>query len=65
MWSSTSFNQGDDGVFFFDWGRVNTAHAMAAQMTRWIGEMMLGESVKVQGVKGSSVVKQVEKGKVK
>lgn len=40
VWSSTSYNQGDDGVFFYDWGRVNTAHAMASQMVRQIGRMM-------------------------
>ena len=40
VWSSTSFNQGDDRVFFFDWGRVNTAYAMASQMVRSIGKMM-------------------------
>jgi TolB-like protein len=40
VWSSTSYNQGDDGVFFFDWGRVNTAHAMASQMAQAIGKMM-------------------------
>ena len=41
VYSSYSHNAGDDGVFFFDWGRVNTAHAMAAQMARAIGERML------------------------
>ncbi len=40
VWSSTSYTQGDDGVFFFDWGRVNTAYAMATQMVRSIGKMM-------------------------
>jgi TolB-like protein len=40
VWSSTSYNTGDDGVFFFDWGRVNTAHAMASQMVQSIGKMM-------------------------
>jgi len=40
VWSSTSYNQGDDGVFFFDWGRVNTAYGMAHQMVRSIGKMM-------------------------
>lgn len=40
VWSSTSYNTGDDGVFFFDWGRVNTASAMASQMVRSIGKMM-------------------------
>jgi TolB-like protein len=40
VWSSNSYNAGDDGVFFFDRGRVNTAHVMASQMTRLIGERM-------------------------
>ncbi|MGA2468881.1 MAG: hypothetical protein ABSH06_31660 [Thermodesulfobacteriota bacterium] len=40
VWSSTSYNTGDDDVFFFDWGRVNTASAMASQMVRSIGQMM-------------------------
>ncbi len=34
VWAIQSFNQGDDGVFFFDWGRMATAHAMTAQMVR-------------------------------
>ena len=49
VWSSVSHNQGDDGVFFFDRGKVNTAHAMASQMTRWIGEMMIAGGKKAQG----------------
>ncbi len=40
VWNSFSRNEGDDGVFFFDWGRVNTAHAMMAEMARAVGEMM-------------------------
>lgn len=40
VWSSTSYNQGDDGVFFYDWGRVNTAHVMASQMVQQIGKML-------------------------
>ena len=40
VWSSDSFNEGDDRVFFFDWGRVNTAHAMASQMVQRVGKMM-------------------------
>ncbi len=48
VWSSVSHNEGDDGVFFFDWGRVNTAYAMASQMTQWIEEMMLGQGKRVQ-----------------
>jgi hypothetical protein len=41
VWSSDSHNEGDDGVFFFDWGRVNTAYAMASQMTRSIVARMV------------------------
>jgi TolB-like protein len=40
-WSSVSQNDGDDKVYFFDWGRVNTAHAMASQMARFVGDMMV------------------------
>lgn len=36
LWSSVSHNEGDDGVFFFDWGRVNTAHALASRMVRFV-----------------------------
>jgi hypothetical protein len=41
VWSSHSHNEGDDGVFFFDVGRVNTAHTMSAKMVRSIGEMIV------------------------
>lgn len=34
VWAALSYNRGDDGVFFFDWGRINTAYAMAAQMVQ-------------------------------
>jgi hypothetical protein len=39
-WASLSYNQGDDGVFFFDVGKVHTAHAMASEMARALAEMM-------------------------
>ncbi len=41
VWSSNSYNEGDDGVFFFDWGRVNTASVMASRMTQAIVNMMV------------------------
>jgi hypothetical protein len=44
VYSSFSQNQSDDGVLVFDWGRVNTAHAMASQMARAIGQKMLQAS---------------------
>lgn len=37
VWSSQSHNAGDDEVFFFDVGRINTAHAMMGWMVRMIG----------------------------
>ena len=53
MWSSHSYNEGDDGVFFFDRGRVNTASAMTSQMIQAIGRIMLEDSKRGQGVAGS------------
>lgn len=53
VWGSNSYNEGDDGVFFFDRGRVNTAHAMASQMVQWIGEKILRDPKRVEGAKGS------------
>jgi len=54
VWSSYSYNTGDEGVFFFDLGKVNTASAVVSPMTWWIGEMMLEGSKGVQEIKGSS-----------
>ncbi len=44
VYSSYSHNAGDDRVFFFDWGRVNTAHAIAARMAQAIAQRMLAPS---------------------
>ncbi len=41
VWSSDSYNKGDDGVFFFDVGRITTAESMAAQMVRNVVAMMV------------------------
>jgi hypothetical protein len=41
VWAALSYNQGDDGVFFFDWGRVNTAYVMASQMVQLAVEDMV------------------------
>jgi TolB-like protein len=32
VWVCQSHNEGDYGVFFFDWGKINTAHTMASEM---------------------------------
>ena len=37
VWSSHSHSEGDDGVFFFDRGKVNTAHVMMGRMVQMIG----------------------------
>jgi len=41
VWSSESYNEGDDGVFLFDWGKVNTAYTMTSQMAQAIGKIMV------------------------
>lgn len=41
VWSSNSHNQGDEGVFFFDVGRINTAGTMAAIMAGRTVDMMM------------------------
>jgi len=51
VWSSISHNEGNDWVFFFDRGKVNTAHAMASQMTQWITEKMLKQRKRVEEAK--------------
>jgi TolB-like protein len=34
VWSVKSYHEGDEGVFFFDWGRVNTAYVLASDMVQ-------------------------------
>ena len=33
VWSSRSHNTGEEGVYFFDIGRIYTAHRLASEMT--------------------------------
>lgn len=40
VWESWSFNQGDDGVYFFDWRRVTTAGALASKMAQAVVQDM-------------------------
>lgn len=40
-WQSTSYNHGDDGVFFFDLGTVHTAEALTCRMVRSTVDGML------------------------
>lgn len=32
VWTCESHNEGDYGVFFFDWGKIHTAHRIASEM---------------------------------
>lgn len=41
VWTVQSYNRGDDGVYFFDWRRVNTAYVMASQMVQLAVEDMV------------------------
>jgi hypothetical protein len=40
VWASRSYNSGDEAVFFFDWGRVHTAHDLAVEMARGTLELL-------------------------
>lgn len=41
IWASESYNKGNDRVFFFDYGRINTASALASEMTRSLVDAMI------------------------
>ena len=41
VWSSLSRNNGEDGVYFFDIGKINTAHKLAELMVERISERMV------------------------
>jgi hypothetical protein len=43
VWSSMSYNDGEDGVYLFDWGKVNTAHGLTKRMIQSIGERIIKE----------------------
>jgi hypothetical protein len=34
VWTVQSHNEGDHGVFFFNWGKINTAHSLASEMVQ-------------------------------
>ena len=42
-WASTSHSRGDQGVFFFDLGRIHTAYRLATLMVREVVAQALGE----------------------
>jgi len=44
-WTCMSYNRGDDGVFFFDWRRVHTAHQLASSMVHEAIETLVGKNV--------------------
>lgn len=41
VWSSRSYNDGEETVCLFDWGKVNTAHVLTSRMVKAIGEMVV------------------------
>lgn len=41
VWSSNSYNEGNDGVFFFDSGKINTAFSLSSEMARAVTEMAI------------------------
>ncbi len=43
VWSSRSRNEGNEGVYLFDMGKVNTSDVMTGQMARAVVEMMVGK----------------------
>lgn len=42
VWSSDSYNDGTDGVYFFERGTTRTAHALATQMGTLVAGMIAG-----------------------
>ncbi|MDH4027410.1 MAG: hypothetical protein OEU95_01085 [Nitrospirota bacterium] len=40
VWTSKSYNTGNEGVYFFDMGRINTAHTLASGMAEAVAGMM-------------------------
>jgi len=49
VWASKSYNKGDDGVFFFDRGKVNTAGGLTSYMVR----SLVGEISQYEGKAGT------------
>jgi hypothetical protein len=40
VWSFSSYHEGDEGVFFFDLGKLNTAYSLATEMVKHAVEMI-------------------------
>jgi hypothetical protein len=45
VWTSNSHNRGDDWVYLFNIGKVNTAHRIASEMAREVVESLVGGDV--------------------
>jgi len=43
VWSSNSNNKGDDSMYFFDIGKINTAQALAMDMVRGVMDRMVAK----------------------
>ena len=44
LWSSQSRNRGDDGVYFYDWGRIYTASTLADNMSSALIRKFIGQA---------------------
>ncbi len=40
VWASDSHNEGADGVYFYDWGKISTASDLASRMVRSVGSLI-------------------------
>jgi TolB-like protein len=49
VWTSWSYNQGDDGVFFFDRGQISMAAALASKMTQAVVQDMTAQGMIKKG----------------
>lgn len=52
IWSSKSYNRGDDGVLMFDIGRLNTANRLATYMTKNVISSLIKENIEGSHDKG-------------
>ncbi len=46
VWSSASYNEGDNGVLFFDFGKLRTASSLASRMTQAVAELLVQQRQK-------------------
>jgi hypothetical protein len=40
LWASRSYAVGNSGVYFFDWGKILTAHGLTSRMTQSVVNLL-------------------------